>query len=349
MIENNSPQTPLNPPFHPDGQVLEGKKHIKGEVEKNDRIVLIGGSGFIGTAVAQALIANGFRNITSLSRREPKHRQSGIKYCSGVDITKPESLLPHLQNAKVVINFAGLVSFAKHQKADLKKINAEGARNIARLCCQVPSIERLIHISSTAALGFGKKQIDESHGFEWNNHQRLHYSHSKHLANTEIDSCELKTNIIFPALVLGADDEANTGMLFRYLLNKKFVLSPPGKNSVIDVRDLASAIVLVLTKAPPNQNFIIAAKSHTFAEIFASVCEILGQKTRIVVMPRFMKKIAYFGARLLENHIRELHAENVFLGFEDRQYNTEKIQKLGFVPRYSLKDSLREYWSNKKD
>ncbi len=313
-------------------------------IAKTDYIVLVGGSGFIGSAVAKKLVENGYSNVASLSRSRPKTQIAEVEYIEGVDITKPETLIKPLASATIVINFAGLVSFAQQDKKKLNKINAAGAQNIARACCVSPKIERLIHVSSTAALGFDEEKIDEEHVFDWSNYRYLSYSHSKYLANQEIDSCNLATNIIFPALVLGIGDKTNTGALFDYILNKKFVLSPPGNNSIVDVRDLADAIVLVMEKAPLNQNYIIASETHSFKEIFATIREILGQNTHIFVIPRFLTKFAFFVARILENWIPDLHAENVFLGFQQREHSAKKIRELGFEPKYSLGDSLREYW-----
>ncbi len=316
-------------------------------IAKTDRIVLIGGSGFIGRELTKTLLADGFSGLVSLSRRPPKNPLAGVQHLNDVDITKPETLGKALKSATVVINLAGLVSFAKKDQQKLHDINVQGARNILAACEKRDGLKRFVHLSSTAALGYADHSVDEEHDFPWEDNLHLHYSRSKYLANVDIDQSAIPTNIIFPSLVLGPSDEKSTGQIFDYVQGKRVLVVPPGKNSFIDVRDLAQAIKLVLEKAKAKENFIAATQSHSFAEIFGTAAEIAKNKPWILVLPEIFKKPIHAIVRILEGVFRGLHAENIFLGFQQRIHNTAKIRELGFTPKYSLHETLRDYWEDR--
>lgn len=309
------------------------------------KIILIGGSGFIGSALARKLKETGYMNVFSLSRSPTKSKLVGIQYSSGADITKPESLAPHVKDAEVIFNLAGLISFSSREKRELHEINVAGAKNVVNLCSLLPNLKRLIHLSSTAALGFSENAITEEHDFHWDEYRHLHYSHSKMVVNEALNCANMPTNIIFPPMVLGPGDRKNTGNIFKYVGKKHYLLAPPGSNSFVDVRDLAAALILVMEKAQPNENYIIASGAHSYTEVFFTAAKIRGNDPKIFVLPNFFFQPAHKTARILERFLANVQAEQIFLGFKKREHDAKRIFALGFKPQYSLQDSLRDYWS----
>jgi len=100
-------------------------------VANMDRLVtLIGGGGFLGRYVAQALLKSGVR--LRIAERDPRDAwflkpQGGLGQTQFVvaDITRPASLAAAVQGADAVVNLVGIL------KGNFEAIHVAGARAVA--------------------------------------------------------------------------------------------------------------------------------------------------------------------------------------------------------------------------
>ena len=309
---------------------------------KNSKILIIGGTGFIGSHVVERLQKSGFKKLTIAARKFPKNKIQGVKYAKGVDITRAETLKPVVQKAEIVINLAGYISFLRKDWDKLAKINADGPRNLLYLCKETGRIKRFIHVSSTAAFGFHKGEINEGTFFNWKKYKSLPYSYSKFITNRLISQSSQPSNIIYPPLVLGPGSTKNASRLFNLIRGKKIIFAPPGCNALIDVRDLAEAIVLILKKAKNKENYIVIGENLAFTKLFSGIAKTLKQKSKTKVLsPRFCKPLTYL-SRFLEFLRFKVPSETVFLGFQDRKFSSAKIRHdLGFKPKFTYRQTLK--------
>ena len=309
---------------------------------KHAPIFVVGGSGFIGRAFLQNLKQNGYKKIISATRTTPKNNIAGVEYLAGVDLTRPHSIAKFIHKDYIVVNLAGLVSFLRKDREKLFEINARGVSALLKLCEQ-KKVRRFIHLSSSAALGFGVENISETTKFDWQKHRFLQYSHSKFFANAAIDRSKLSTNILFPPLVLGPGDVNNIPRIFEFIKNKQRVFIPDGSNAFVDVRDLATAIRLTLERARSKENFLVTGDNISFEKLFTSAANVLGQKTKISILPQNMCRLASGCARIAEFFGAPIPTENIFLSFQKRSFDSQKIcRELGFRPKFSLEKSLRD-------
>jgi dihydroflavonol-4-reductase len=79
------------------------------------------------------------------------------------DVTEPVSLHEAFSKATQVIHAAAVVSFNPRDKARIFDVNVDGTKNVVNACLN-NNIQRLLHVSSVAALGRQKGQdfIDET-------------------------------------------------------------------------------------------------------------------------------------------------------------------------------------------
>lgn len=115
----------------------------------NDKLVtLVGGGGFLGRYVAQALLKAGAR--VRVAERDPRHAyylrpQGGLGQTQFVaaDVTRPDTIARAVEGADAVVNLVG--SFT----GDLRRLHVDGARAIAEAA--VANGAAMLHVSAIGA------------------------------------------------------------------------------------------------------------------------------------------------------------------------------------------------------
>jgi NADH dehydrogenase len=117
---------------------------------KTDRLVtVIGGGGFVGRYVVQALFARGQR--VRVVERDPR-RAFFLKPLAGLgqlqfaaaDVTEAETVARAVQGSDAVVNLVGIL------KGDFDAVHREGAGNVAQAAAAAGA-EALVHVSAIGA------------------------------------------------------------------------------------------------------------------------------------------------------------------------------------------------------
>lgn len=112
-------------------------------------IAVTGGTGFVGSALCRALLVRGY-SVRVVSRRVPEGRLSGVEYAAA-DFSDRESLRRALDGADAAVHLAAAL-FCRSE-AEFMKANAEGTANLAAAAAAVPSLGKIVYVSSLAAGG----------------------------------------------------------------------------------------------------------------------------------------------------------------------------------------------------
>jgi NADH dehydrogenase len=116
---------------------------------KNRLVCVIGGSGFLGRYVVQALLQEGVRiRVVARDGRDGwfLKTQGGlgqIQFASG-DVRKIDSLTRAVAGADAVVNLVGIL------KGDFQAFHVDGARNVARAAAGA-GVQALVHVSAIGA------------------------------------------------------------------------------------------------------------------------------------------------------------------------------------------------------
>ena len=112
---------------------------------------------------------------------------------------------------------------------------------------------------------------------------------TKHLADVEVEKArkkELNVAVVYPGLMFGPGDLANTSKLIKAIKNRKIPLNMPGGTNITDVRDVAKGITTVLKKGVNDGNFLLSGYNLTFKEVNKTIAQALGVKPPKITLPK---------------------------------------------------------------
>jgi dihydroflavonol-4-reductase len=245
------------------------------------RVLLTGGTGFIGQHLATALLRRGW-HVTALVRKPESAparslARKGARLAQG-DVTERESMRAAIAAAELVVHNAGHYEFGVDAAARerMRRINVEGTENVLGLAQEAlatgRAAPRTVYVSSVVAFGdTGDRQRDET--FVRHEPCRTAYEQSKtdaHEVAVGFQHAGLPVVIACPNGVVGANDHSVWGYFLRLYLNRllpPFAWSPSTRQAVVDVRDLAEGIALAAEKGRVGETYFFCGQTLTLRQI----------------------------------------------------------------------------------
>lgn len=155
-------------------------------------IALLGGSGFVGSALCARLARDG-HTLRVITRRREKHRE--LLVLPNLELVEanphdPSALQAALAGCDVVINLVGILNEKGHDGRGFRRAHVELAEQVVN-ACRANGINRLLHMS---ALGADALQGPS------------HYLRSKGEAEDLVHASGLKVTSFRPSVLFGAGD-----------------------------------------------------------------------------------------------------------------------------------------------
>lgn len=122
---------------------------------KEKKVLVTGGTGFIGTNVCRELMAMGGYEVVSFSNEDPHSILAGVTYLKG-DVTNFNEVRDAVDDNEVVINLAALLGvFRSIENPDsYVDVNIKGTVNVLKAAAaQGSQVRRFIQASSDALYG----------------------------------------------------------------------------------------------------------------------------------------------------------------------------------------------------
>lgn len=217
-------------------------------------ILLTGGAGFLGSHIADRLVAAGF-TVRALVRPTSDVRHlsslSGVELVRG-DLDAPASLEEAVRGARGVIHSAGLIKARRPE--DFVRVNEEGTANLlAAARAAGPEGLRFVHVSSLAAQGPSRDGRPRPDGAV--PEPVTAYGRSKLAAEERVRSAsgDVHTVVIRPPVIHGPRDR-ETLAFFQAVKYGVFPLtgSPRAVLSMVWAEDCADACVRALGADVPS-------------------------------------------------------------------------------------------------
>jgi len=307
-----------------------------------EKVLITGGSGFLGINLVRHLLNKGVTDIRSLDLAPFDYPERNKVECVTGDIRDPIAVAQAMQGITWVVHTAAALPLYK--KADILSTDIDGTQNLLK-AAQHAGVKRFVHISSTAVYG-----IPDHHPLlETDTLQGVGpYGNAKIAAEeacVKARDMGLCVPIIRPKSFIGPERLGVFALFYDWAKDgRHFPMIGYGHNryQLLDVEDLCEAIWLCLTleSSKVNDVFNIGAREFTtMCEDYQAVLDYAGHGRRIIGLP---SKPVIWALRILEAlRLSPLYKWVYETACEDSFVSIEKAERvLGYKPRFSNKDAL---------
>ena len=262
------------------------------------KILLTGGSGFVGRYIAGRLAEEGYTVIKA-------SRATGVDFLS---LQKAEHWLPHLSDIDVVINCVGIIAEKGKQRFDILHDMAPRALFKA---CELQKIKRVIQISALGA-----------------EHVSTPYQISKNHADQALKQLNLEWVILKPSLIYG--EGGSSDAMFRMMALLPIIpLIDHGKQQIqpIHINDVVEATLASLSLSPAHQEIALVGPTvYTFVDWLQLIRKKNGKKRGLTVSsPYFLVKTMSHFAKYL---FPMLHPDNLQMLQQGNVADVHGVRKL---------------------
>lgn len=248
-------------------------------------ILVTGGTGFLGAYIIKNLVeknlpVRAIRRSARLPFFIPKEILNKVEWVEG-DILDVVSLEEAMEGVESVIHAAAIVSFSKADRKKMYHVNVEGTANVVNAALE-NNIQRLVHVSSIAALGRTTRAELVTEQKKWeDNSNNTHYAISKHHAEMQVwrgFAEGLDGTIINPSTILGYGDWHQSSCAIFKNAYKEFSWYTKGVNGFVGVEDVAEAAVQLLRSDISQKRFIVNGENWPFQKLFNCIADGFGKK-----------------------------------------------------------------------
>lgn len=309
-------------------------------------IVIIGGSGFIGTRFAKRLSANADTGFLIIDKVPSRSFQSNTRIA---DVRSVEQLRDGINENSTIVNLAAEHRDDVRPLSLYDEVNVGGAKNICTVARE-KGVNTIIFTSTVAVYGFAPIGTDESGNVApFNDYGRTKYEAEQIFKAWQTEAPNERTLVIIrPTVVFGEQNRGNVYNLLRQIASGKFVMVGSGDNrkSMAYVENIAAFIEYSMSFKPGVHIYnFIDKPDFTMNQLVGSVKKILGQSEKIglrlpfaigyAIGKGFDLVAAITGKRLAISSIRvkKFCANSV--------YNTG-IDETGFEPPVPLGQALEQ-------
>lgn len=269
------------------------------------RVLVTGGSGFIGSRVVATLEKEGARPRCLLRPTSKTDRLAGLDYerVEG-DVRDAASVKRAVEGCEGVIHAAGLSAWDLVDTPEAGEITLKGTRNLLETAHE-QGVKKVVFVSTLAAVNSSEdpRPWDESAPFELQG-KGFPYAEHKHEAEQlclEWNRKGLPVCMVNPAETYGPNDTAL--VTAKNLVD--FIKTTPlflwtGGTAIVHVDDVAEGAVRALDRGRPGERYILASDNLSIEELAKTVLEIAGKKKRIFVLPNAVIRGAAKGAAALK-------------------------------------------------
>ncbi len=333
---------------------------------KNNRILITGATGSLGKQLIYEL--NKIGNKPIVQARET----SDTTYIDSLnlekrfaDLEKFEQIPAIVEGVDAVIHSAAKVNFHKDSNVNFTKLNTEAPCELYK-AAQKAGVKKFIHISTVAATAAIRRKEGYVNGkvgtpfkvseeTEYNlGNIKIPYFKTKH--DAEIKLLELAKNsktelvIINPSIIVAPSRTGDDRGKALKGFNRFVIPSFRNRVNLVDIRDVAPAIITALDKGRHRERYIIAGDNVTVRDLVLMVSMVLGRIPHLIYPPKwlldFAASFSLTLAKLKGSNKVSFYPDIVKLFNYEWSYSSMKARReLGFKSR-SIQATLSDLLNN---
>jgi nucleoside-diphosphate-sugar epimerase len=244
------------------------------------RVLVTGGSGFLGSHVAEQLKSEG-HDVVCLVRKSSDTsflRELGVTLATGA-VDAPETLPAALEGAEAVVHCAGVVKARSYE--DFERVHKGGTLALARAAKEhAKNLRRFVHVSTAGVMGLGDK--GRKHVEADSPAPVTPYSKSKLAGERALLELagELPITVVRPPAIYGPRDQEI--LAFFQMVRRTRVAFRMGGSmqtmSLVYASDCADACVKAMTADVPSGRiyFVDDGYTYTFEDMAHAIAAAYG-------------------------------------------------------------------------
>lgn len=269
------------------------------------RVLITGGTGFLGSHVVRGLLARGdeVRALVRPGRPTKLVDLPGVEIALG-DLLDEASLRKACRGMQAVIHCAVHAGFWRRQDAIQRRVIADGTSALLR-AAHAANVSRIVHVSSIATIGVTRdgQVLDEE--ARWSGRTLgMGYVGAKREAEDRALAAArggIPVVIICPGGMMGPKlDGSPPSWHLRRWADGSAGWAPPGGTSIGDVEDVAAGALSALDRGRVAERYIMAGHNLTWRELHLAVARHAGKTPRVRVIPMAVRHALWARAKALD-------------------------------------------------
>lgn len=314
------------------------------------RVLVTGGTGFIGQHLVAALVARD-RKVRVLDRRSPLCASPGVEYVSG-SVLDSGLVDEALRGIDEVYHLAGLPGMWLPKKSDFHAVNFQGTE-VVIAAARRRGVARFLHCSTESILfrpasmqqGSGERSLLPPQAMPGL------YTRSKMLAEqaaAQAAATGFPVVIGTPTMPIGPHDHNLTPptAMLQHFLHARVQMYLDFIVNLVDVRDVATGLILAMERGQTGHRYILGGESISLKNILKLMAAISGRSPLAIPVPGKLAEASAAVLEFISDHITHRPpsgtAEGVRIALRATELSIEKAQtELGYAPR-PIEPALRD-------
>jgi nucleoside-diphosphate-sugar epimerase len=313
-----------------------------GHVAVLEPVLLLGGSGFIGTRLTALLTEQ--RVPVRIGDIRPSEAFPDL--WAQCDVRQHESLIEVARGAGAIVNLAAEHRDDVRPLSRYHETNVEGASEVC-LAARNAGIQKIVFTSSVAVYGFHPYPVDESGPFApFNAYGKTKLEAEGVYRAWAAEDPSRTLVIVRPTVVFGEGNRGNVYNLLRQIASGRFLMVGSGNNakSMAYVGSVAAFLIHTLSLKPGIHifNYVDGPDMKT-RDLVEHIKRCLGRPGKT---PRIPRPVALAGGHLMDvlaslsGRRFPISAIRVRKFCESTQFRADLAAQSDFTPPYSLSEGL---------
>lgn len=319
------------------------------------KILVTGGSGFIGSHLVERLVRKGFEVRVFVKKEDMKKRGESFRLLESLDVEiyygdllNKASLEKAVKNIDVIFHLAAIARPMAIPNEAYFRVNEDGTRNLLEVCNNIKKIKKIVITSSVSAVGPSRDGNPVSEKAKCRPIDVYGWSKlaQENVSFHFIKNYNLPIVFLRPPMVFGPRD-FEILKLFKAVNRGFFPVSSNNKClDMIYVDNLVDACLLVMEKGKVGEVYHIADDHYSINEIVGSIAKAENKKLMKLLFPKFFfvfsGYIIEFLGKLFNFHPPFKHDTVKWMTERFWYIDTSKIRKLGYKNKIGLDKGIKK-------